>query len=102
MKKLFLLIMMILFSHSILAEGYAIPNIHGCPSQYRSSGSYCVPISNKFAIPRNGGCPSGFFSSGSYCVANNSKYIAIPSYNGMSCPSGYFKSGNYCVNRGNR
>ena len=98
MKKI--IVLLILFSFNVFANGHPIIKNGGCPSQYRSSGSYCVPISNKFAIPKSGGCPSGFFSSGSYCVANNSKYSAIPSNNGMGCPIGYFKSGNYCVNRG--
>jgi hypothetical protein len=97
-----LLMTILLFSSSLFAEGYPVPYMNGCPSQYRSSGGYCVPTSDKFAIPRNGGCPSGFFASGTYCVATNSRYTAVPSYNGMSCPSGYFKSGNYCVKRGNR
>lgn len=94
-------ILMLLLSFNVLADGFAIPNMGGgCPSQYRSSGGYCIPTSNRFAIPRDGGCPSGFYSSGTYCVANNSRYSAVPSYNGKGCPLGYFKSGNYCVNRG--
>jgi len=41
-----------------------------CPVGWMTSGSYCVPGSDKApaAIPKNGWCPAGWRESGSYCI----------------------------------
>jgi hypothetical protein len=69
-----------------------------CPSGYRTSGNYCVPIKNaRFALAKSGSCPSGYRTSGKYCVARKKAKLAIAKDG--SCPSGYRTSGNYCIAR---
>ena len=52
------------------AEPLPVPKTGACPSSYRESGGYCVPMSERSpaAITKAGICPSGWSSEGHYCV----------------------------------
>ena len=84
-------------THPAYGDATALPRQGSCPSNYYSSGNYCVPNSGAHpAIPRVGSCPSHYYSSGDYCVANEvGGPHAMPRHG--SCPSGYYSSGDYCV-----
>ena len=82
---------------SAYGDATALPRQGSCPSNYYSSGDYCVPNAGaRPAIPRIGSCPSHYYSSGNYCVATDvGGPHAMPRHG--SCPSGYYASGDYCV-----
>ena len=70
----------------------------GCPSDYSSWDSYCIPTpSARGAFERIGAyCPQGFESSGEYCVAFPNGKEAILKI-GYSCPPAWETSGTYCL-----
>jgi hypothetical protein len=47
-----------------------IPKQGQCPSGYRESGGYCVPLSTTApnAVGKVGQCPSGWMQSGPTCI----------------------------------
>ena len=55
---------------SALAEPLPQPKIGQCPSGYRESGGYCVPMNDKApaAMSKTGQCPSGWMQSRDYCI----------------------------------
>ena len=102
MSTLLRISMLSLFAFVITAgsaygNATALPRQGSCPSNYYSSGNYCVPNAGAHpAIPRIGSCPSHYYSSGNYCVATDvGGPHAMLRYG--SCPSGYYSSGDYCV-----
>ena len=102
MSTLLRISMLSLFAFVITAgsangNATALPRQGSCPSNYYSSGEYCVPNAGAHpAIPRIGSCPSHYYSSGNYCVATEwDAPHAMLRYG--SCPSGYYSSGDYCV-----
>lgn len=75
-----------------------LPRRGGCPSDYVSWDSYCIPVrTSRGAFVRFGAyCPRGFESSGDYCVAFPNSREAITKV-GYSCPPGWETSGDYCL-----
>ena len=75
-----------------------LPRLGGCPSDYSSWDSYCIPSrSARGALERIGAyCPVGFETSGAYCVAFPNGREAIGKV-GYSCPPGWETSGAYCL-----
>lgn len=78
-----------------------LPKIGSCPLGYYSSGSYCVPGSNRQtrgAIEKVGSsCPLGFVSSGAYCLSGQNQTGEAILKQGNSCPLGWLSSANYCI-----
>ena len=69
------------------AEPLPVPKTGTCPSSYRDSGGYCVPMSERApaAIPKRGICPGNWSDSGAYCVAPqrpdpNAAHCAAPDF----------------------
>jgi hypothetical protein len=62
----------LLAATAAVAQPLPVPKQTGgpCPSSYRDSGSYCVPVSDRAprAIPKVGPCPSGWADNGNFCV----------------------------------
>ena len=94
-------LMLITAAWPVLGEGLPAQPVlknGSCPSGYRTSGKYCVPLKNgRFALAKVGSCPTGYRTSGKYCLAGKKAKLAVPK-NG-SCPSGYRTSGAYCIAR---
>tara|TARA_A100000164_G_scaffold364487_1_gene382845 strand:+ start:1520 stop:1873 length:354 start_codon:yes stop_codon:yes gene_type:complete len=75
-----------------------------CPQGYRSSGGYCIPISENVnpLIPIFDGkkvlnCPLGYKKTRGYCQSVNSiKRNSLPKI-GEKCPSNYYKNKNFCI-----
>ena len=68
-----MMIVMTLVIVAQLAQPVPKPRDAQCPSSYRTSGSYCVPMDDKRAPhtipkPRGAQCPSNYRTSGDYCV----------------------------------
>jgi hypothetical protein len=68
----FIATLVLLAATAATAQPLQVPKQTGgpCPSSYRDSGSYCVPVSDRAprAIPKVGTCPGNWSSSGAYCV----------------------------------
>ena len=75
-----------------------LARIGGCPTDYISWDSYCIPARTvRGAFERIGSyCPTGFETSGAYCVAYPNTREASPKV-GYSCPPGWDASGSYCL-----
>ena len=109
-KILFLPILF--FSHPIVANSKCgiqtlTPVIkvgEKCPQGYRSSGGYCIPISENVnpLIPIFDGkkvvnCPLGYKRTRGYCQSVNSiKKNSLPKIGG-NCPSNYYKNKDFCT-----
>ena len=90
-------IILIFSNMAISREVEPILKDGNCPSNYATSGKYCVPNKNShFAITKVGNCPSDYQTNGKYCVAtsNNARFIMKKVGN---CPSGFRTMGEYCV-----
>ncbi len=51
--------------------------------------------------PPGGVCPSNYYTSGHYCVPQAQARDAIPKV-GPTCPSGWYTSGQFCVSQKER
>jgi hypothetical protein len=68
--KIALVALLVLTLPAAAQQALPVPKTGTCPSSYRESGGYCVPMSERApaAIPKRGVCPSGWASEAHYCV----------------------------------
>jgi len=70
--------MLVLIGH-VPAEPLPQPKVGQCPSEYRESEGYCVPLNDRApaAVPKIGSCPSGWTQSGAYCTDARRRCVAL-------------------------
>jgi hypothetical protein len=70
MRTFITTLLVLLAATTAAAQPLPVPKTGVCPSGYASSGSYCVPVSDRAprAIPKVGPCPSGWADNGHFCT----------------------------------